>query len=647
MTLGMNAEAYLDNALRLQNQRQYTNYIEASSPSTSFESQETAQKSFSTQSSTAVRPQHSTQKLRSWAAKYHVDSKATGSLSRGKELVREVSSSIQDAQSENHGLFQEVSKLHRKLDMTIGSPLWPVTLRMILMTRITEATFGPLALDSGQSPPLSEMGYLCPIPSSALDVTLNSVQANRFGIFLQRGHKQSNIYRGLRVYPCTKCYKPRFRFITANCHPLFSKLNEYPQINGIPYGDICSPCGLKALSRGIWWGWWGNLGNFTWLKHDWDETCFNFWINSEKRLEDILDSLGYGDTNHVNDYVKNFKLAVMYRQALRNLHPRPNQRELDAAAKLHTHLIKRGYMRSFFEPSYGVYNKFEPGPVVLGSMDNGLKIPIFSRLFRRRYKPKECVVCCEEKYEISYGKPDQWGKDCAGYSGLWMWSILEYPTNSIQKCDHDFDVCRACIAQHISTSLGNVDIDRIMCPQCDKAFSYDEIRSLAEPETFQRYDKILLQRALSSEPNFRWCLSETCESGQVYDNFIAMVKCAECGFRMCFRHQQPWHTNITCTDFEDLRLHGDPNYVETQKLISKTTKGCPECGVRITKGKGCFHMTCRSCKHEFCWECLADWDSVQNNPQRHNDGCYFRSSTVYPTAISGENLQAALQRRYE
>jgi len=62
---------------------------------------------------------------------------------------------------------------------------------------------------------------------------------------------------------------------------------------------------------------------------------------------------------------------------------------------------------------------------------------------------------------------------------------------------------------------------------------------------------------------------------------------------MCFRHQQPWHTDITCAEFDSSRLSGDPNYAQTQKFILETTKGCPECGVRITKGNGCFHMTCK------------------------------------------------------
>jgi hypothetical protein len=37
------------------------------------------------------------------------------------------------------------------------------------------------------------------------------------------------------------------------------------------------------------------------------------------------------------------------------------------------------------------------------------------------------------------------------------------------------------------------------------------------------------------------------------------------------------------------------------------TKACTKCGVSIQKNEGCNHMTCKSCKHEFCWVCLTDW----------------------------------------
>ena len=544
---------------------------------------------------------------------------------------------MQDLQSENHKLSQEIVELRQKPNTVVGSTAWPVTLRMILMMRIMEANFGGSTLNRSKNPPVPTLEGVPPIPAGAVDITLTPNQAHQLRQLLPDGAMYGGLYSEICVQTCTKCFKPRLQVRNSNTFALFHDLDEYPKLCNVHLGDICSACGLETLLEAIWRDWWHDLGNMRWLKHGWGQNCFSR-ISTEKKLEEVLNYFGCRDVNDKDEYVKkyavcyfplayeahcpSFKKACKYRQALQDLDPRPDSKALDVAAQLHAHLIKKGYMSNFFDVTIGrpisefeKVPEFNPGPIVLSKI-NDLTIPIFSGLFERQHIPKECMVCIEEKCEMDYGTLEQWERDCAGYTGPWMWSMLEYPNSAIQSCDHDFDVCRACTARHISTSLESGDVNQVTCAQCNRVLNYEEVRNLTEPETFERsrniltesrtlityantrhrYDKILLRRALSSEPNFRWCLSSTCENGQVYDNIdpsFAVVRCEECGFMMCFTHQQPWHTNITCTEFDNSRLSGDPNYAQTQKCILGTTKGCPECGVRIAKGNGCFHMTCK------------------------------------------------------
>ncbi|KAF2805951.1 uncharacterized protein BDZ99DRAFT_395267 [Mytilinidion resinicola] len=287
-------------------------------------------------------------------------------------------------------------------------------------------------------------------------------------------------------------------------------------------------------------------------------------------------------------------------------------------------------------------------PIVLRDLDRGLgsQIPLFLNLLRRQNIPKECLVCAEEKFEIDYGSWEQWSQACGRFSGPWTWTVLEYPISANQHCTHSLDVCRLCVAKHISVSLENGNFEHITCPQCDRLFTYNEIKKLCHDDTFREYDKRLLLHTLCKEPNFRWCLSLGCESGQIHDNIdptLAAVQCQECEFRMCFRHERPWHDGLTCAEFEDSLEYGDPKYKETQAIIEKSTKACPNCNVRIEKGPGCFHMTCKYTLKPFCWECLVSWHLVKVNYLNHRPDCFFRRGALTPTQVTGTDLGTALR----
>ncbi|KAK3315464.1 hypothetical protein B0H66DRAFT_628584 [Apodospora peruviana] len=60
----------------------------------------------------------------------------------------------------------------------------------------------------------------------------------------------------------------------------------------------------------------------------------------------------------------------------------------------------------------------------------------------------------------------------------------------------------------------------------------------------------------------------------------------------------------------------------TVKTIGSTTKPCPGCQAPIEKNSGCAHMTCTTCKHEFCWDCLAGYRQIiQADNRAHSKSC--------------------------
>ncbi|KAL2265816.1 hypothetical protein VTJ83DRAFT_6916 [Remersonia thermophila] len=60
----------------------------------------------------------------------------------------------------------------------------------------------------------------------------------------------------------------------------------------------------------------------------------------------------------------------------------------------------------------------------------------------------------------------------------------------------------------------------------------------------------------------------------------------------------------------------------SEKTVKKTTKPCPGCKAPIEKNNGCQHMTCSKCKHEFCWDCMADYKMIrQYDNSKHDAKC--------------------------
>jgi len=83
--------------------------------------------------------------------------------------------------------------------------------------------------------------------------------------------------------------------------------------------------------------------------------------------------------------------------------------------------------------------------------------------------------------------------------------------------------------------------------------------------------------------------------------------CCRCKASSCFFHDIPWHKGLTCQQYDNL-LKEEEKANDDYKL--KNTKKCPKCTYPIEKNDGCDKMVC-TCKYEFCWLCLADYDMIR------------------------------------
>eukprot|EP01111_Echinosteliopsis_oligospora_P017147 TRINITY_DN7338_c0_g1_i1.p1 TRINITY_DN7338_c0_g1~~TRINITY_DN7338_c0_g1_i1.p1 ORF type:complete len:261 (-),score=47.06 TRINITY_DN7338_c0_g1_i1:21-728(-) len=205
------------------------------------------------------------------------------------------------------------------------------------------------------------------------------------------------------------------------------------------------------------------------------------------------------------------------------------------------------------------------------------------------------------------------------------------PTNfpkPTKECAHWPTTCKACITEHLDTIVhgcsvsSNISYSAIKCiyKTCKKTFGHSDLKSyLSEPQ-LKRLDELQFNEYVEQDPDFRWCASPTCGSGQIVEggeegnNFFTCIKCKE---KTCVKHKVAFHTGVTCSEF-DKTLAEDEAALQLWK--EQNTKKCPaqNCQVNIEKNGGCDHMKCFKCKHEFCWSCLAPFEPIRRDGNHHH-----------------------------
>ncbi|KAK4166392.1 hypothetical protein QBC43DRAFT_17163 [Cladorrhinum sp. PSN259] len=451
--------------------------------------------------------------------------------------------------------------------------------------------------------------------------------------------------------------------------------------------SICDDCVISVIVPSIKKDWWHNLGSEHWIR------CPH--PHCKELLSDQVVSVlvSIPDIFRVSDLAGNLSLFYPVRArrtAIKALDPMPTPEAMIHAAKFNEHLEQHGMLVSrplecFAAPEVKVFPMDTPD-------GQTLQVPIFTGVLLQKSAlsdTRECVVCADSFRDVTDGTAQSestWHDTVVShFPGNWSHLIRPFPPSSaLPSCaeNHQLNICRSCLSRTIRSQLetrGRAASQSLICPtpECGHMYTHSELRIILDEETFTLYDRQRLNLHLSSEPNFRWCLREGCASGQIYevvgpgwgliqgpDLPVASgrshpnrnrVYCSDCSFVMCFEHQVAWHEGMSCQEYDESRNRNSnsDNDAKTREWIIRNTKPCT-CGARVEKRGGCWHMTCRVCGRDFCWECLADWEGniVRQNPQTgareyraggHRIGCYFRETRAFmPTVVMGDRLEDAL-----
>jgi len=127
-----------------------------------------------------------------------------------------------------------------------------------------------------------------------------------------------------------------------------------------------------------------------------------------------------------------------------------------------------------------------------------------------------------------------------------------------------------------------------------------------------RYQELLTRTYVDDKDNLKWCPAPNCvyavSCGIRAKDLMRVVPTVECTchHRFCFGCTLPDHQPAPCALVRRWVKKCEDDS-ETANWISANTKECPKCVSTIEKNGGCNHMTCRKCKHEFCWMCMGVW----------------------------------------
>jgi hypothetical protein len=168
-------------------------------------------------------------------------------------------------------------------------------------------------------------------------------------------------------------------------------------------------------------------------------------------------------------------------------------------------------------------------------------------------------------------------------------------------CGHLF--CTHCWFNYLKTLIVEAKVDKIKCMdhECKEVISEDFIlKHISENENLiNKYHKFKKRAEIISDKNKKLCPKADCDSYLEKSSKSKYVQC-ENGHQFCYECLKPPHGKDPC----DQNL--EKQFMKWKK--GKRVKRCPRCQMYTEKNEGCNHMTCVSCKYQWCWLCEGEYN---------------------------------------
>lgn len=209
-----------------------------------------------------------------------------------------------------------------------------------------------------------------------------------------------------------------------------------------------------------------------------------------------------------------------------------------------------------------------------------------------------CSICCEDKPS---------------------------PMMIAMKCSHKF--CSQCMRTYVDGKVQTSQVP-IRCPQlkCKYHVSPTECKFFLPLASYESLERVLGEANIHSGkiycpfPNCsvlldpQECLSARASSSSQSEN--SCIECPACQRFICLECGVPWHSSLTCEEYQDLPAEErDAADITLHRLAAnKRWRRCQQCRRMIELTQGCHHMRCW-CGHEFCYSCGAEYQVGQQTCQ--------------------------------
>ncbi|VDC05968.1 unnamed protein product [Peniophora sp. CBMAI 1063] len=197
------------------------------------------------------------------------------------------------------------------------------------------------------------------------------------------------------------------------------------------------------------------------------------------------------------------------------------------------------------------------------------------------------------------------------------------PSTLALVCGHAF--CSGCWNAYATSKIREEGEHRIACMAegcavvAPDSFVLSVLSSPSDARTASRYKELIIRDYVDAARALKFCPYPECthaircpaaSTKSSLSTIVPAVTCAASpSHQFCFGigcNIESDHRPLLCA-VAKLWLQKCRDDSETANWIKSNTKECAKCQSTIEKNGGCNHMTCKKCKHEFCWVCMGSW----------------------------------------